>query len=113
VVRKGALWTGIVAAVSMMLVPFVDTWLHPPKKIEMEQSVLGLAVFAFDVLGSLSHGIILFVWIVSFAAIAVIASFVAFIAAWRARESRRIKLTCWVPASLAGLGYAFLAALEA
>ena len=111
-VRKTALWTGVAAAVAVPLVPLVHALLHPRKPVEIEESVFGLAVFAFDLLGSLSTGIMLFMWVVGLATVAVVASLVAFIAAWRARESRRIKLLCWVPMLLAGIGYGLIAALE-
>ena len=110
--RRIAFWTGIVAAALMPLVPFIYTWLYPPKPVREEPGVAGLVVMAFDLLGTLGHGINMLLWMAALAAVAVLATLIAFGLAWYAREPRRTKLLCWLPVLLVGLGYGVLVAIE-
>lgn len=113
IVRKISFWIGIAAVGAMPLVPVVCNWLYPPRAVKLEQDVVGLASFAVDVLGVMGDGILVMVWMSALAATAVLASLIAFIAAWTTREPRQTKILCWVPALLASAGFGVLAAIDA
>jgi len=111
--RKFSFWTGIVAAAIIPLVPFVYRWVYPPKVVNPETSLVGIAVFALDLLDALGDGISIMLWMAGLAAVAVAASLIAFIAAWHGREARRAKFMCWLPALMAALAYGVLVAIGA
>jgi len=96
--RKVSLWISIATAGMIPLVPVVIKYLYPPRVVKVEQSVEGLASFALNLLGGIGDGILVMVWMSGFAAAAVVASLVAFAASWVARDSRRMKLFCLLPA---------------
>jgi hypothetical protein len=113
ILRKISFWSGVAAIGALPLVPVVYQWLYPPKTVKVEQSLAGFAWLAVDILGTMGDGILVMVWISGFAVAAVVASLIAFIAAWVTRESRRTKLLCWLPALVAVIELGVLAATGA
>lgn len=103
----------MVAVAAIPLVPFVYRWLYPPTAVRVEKNILGVASFALDLLGAMGDGILIMVWMAGFAAVAVLASLTAFIAAWLTREPRRTKLLCGLPALLVAIIYGVLVAIGA
>ncbi len=112
-VCKSSFWIGMAAVAAIPLVPFVYRWLHPPAQPKIEPGVMGLLSFAVDLLGTLGDGMLMMVWMAGLSAVAVLASVIAFIAAWMARASRRAKWLCGLPALLVVSGYGLLLAIAA
>jgi hypothetical protein len=67
--------------------------------------------FALSLLNSMGDGIMVMVWMAGLAAVAVLASLIAFTAAWFAHESRQTKLLCLLPAAMVGSMYGLLVAI--
>lgn len=111
--REVSFWIGVASAGAMPLVPVVSQWLSPPVTPKVESGTTGLLSFALSILGSMSDGIMVMVWMSGFAAVALLASAIAFAAAWFTRESRRTKLLCLLPVALVVIMYGLLIAIGA
>jgi hypothetical protein len=112
-VRKISFWIGVASAAAIPLVPVVYRWMHPSKEIKVEEGVIGLMSWGLDMLGAMGEGITVMLWMSGFAAATALASLVAFIAAWLARDSRRTKWLCGLPVLLLAIIYGALVAMEA
>ena len=98
VVSRGALWTGLAAVAVMPLVPAIYRWFYPPRQpLSDPQGLWHLLGAVLDSLTVMSDGVSMFLWTGGLAALAVIASLVAFFAAWRAKESVLGKVLCGLP----------------
>jgi hypothetical protein len=98
VVSRGALWTGLAAVAVMPLVPAIYRWFYPPRApLSSPQGFWQTLGAVLDSLSSMSDGVSMFLWTGGLAALAMIASLVAFFAAWRAKESVLRKVLCGLP----------------
>lgn len=111
--RKVSFWIGIASAGTMPLVPLVCQWLYPPVAQEVEPGTAGFLSFTLSILGSMGDGIMVMVWMSGLAAVALLASVIAFAAAWSTRERRRTKLLCLLPVALVVIMYGLLIAIGA
>ena len=101
IVGRVALWLGIIAALAMPLAPFVYRWLYPPRTPAVPANSLWDFIGALPGgLASIGDGIAIMVWTLGLAAATLVASLVALIMAWCARESRVQKLLCGLPVLL-------------
>lgn len=110
--RRISFWIGVASAVAMLLTPIVWQWLAPPAAPPMEEGKVGFLSFALLILGSLSDGIVLMVWVAGLAAIALLASIVALFLAWRTSEPPRTKLLCLLPVAMVSMVFGLLVALD-
>lgn len=111
--RNVSFWFSVATGGMIPLVPVVFKCLYPPKAVKVEQSVEGLASFVLNILGGMGDGILVMLWMSGFAAAAVVASLVAFTAAWVARESRCTRILCLLPALLVVIALGVLVAIGA
>lgn len=110
--RKVSLGIGVACAGTMPLVPFVYHWIHPPVASNVASGTAGLLSFSLSILGSMGDGIMVMVWLVGLAAVALLASATAFVAAWFGREPRRTKWLCLLPAGMVAVMFGLLAAVD-
>lgn len=95
-------WIGMAAASAIPFVPAVYRWFYPPRQPSAAADGLsGVLVAVIESVAIAGDGIAIEIWTVGLLALAVIASLVAFVAAWRAGASRRRKMWCGLPALLA------------
>src|SRR5689334_18609829 len=99
-VRRISFWIGMAAAATIPAVPYVYRVLYPSQEMKMEETAWGLAASAWNAFNAMGDGIVMMVWMCGFAAAAALASLMAFVAAWIARESRRTKWLCGLPVLL-------------
>jgi hypothetical protein len=111
--RKVSFWIGVASSGVMPMVPVVCRWLYPPVAPKVEPGTAALLSFALGILGSMGDGIKVMIWMAGLAAVALLASVVAFAAAWFARESRRTKLLCLLPVAMVAVMLGLLVAIGA
>ena len=102
IVNKVAFWIGMVVALALPLVPLIYRGFHPPRQpLARSGSPWDLLGGILDGVASVGESIAIMIWAMGLAAVAVIASLAALIAAWRAGESQKRKWLCGLPAVLA------------
>lgn len=111
VLRAGAFWVGVASAGVLPLVGVVWSWFYPPVTPKLEPRAAGLMTFALSLLNSMGDGIMVMVRMAGLAVVAVLASVMAFTAAWFAHESRQTKLLCLLPVTMVGLMYGLRVAI--
>jgi hypothetical protein len=111
--HKVSFWIGVASAGTMPLVPLVCQWLYPPVAPKVEPGTEGFLSFALSILGSMGDGIMVMVWVSGLAAVALLASVIAFAAARSTREPRRTKLLCLLPVVMLAVMYGLLVAIGA
>ena len=92
IVFRVSFWIGMIAAAVIPWVPGIYRWVYPPRNPASEPKGFWQTVAAIlDSLNSMSDSVAIFMLIVGLTLLAMIASLVAIIAAWRAQESRTRK----------------------
>ncbi len=109
IVFRVSFWIGMIAGAGIPWVPGIYRWFYPPRNLASGPKGFWQSVAAIlDSLNSMSDSVAIFLLIVCLTLLTIIASLVAIIAAWRARESRKWKLCCGLPILLAAAMWSLL-----
>lgn len=99
-VRRVAFWLGLATAAAVPLVPPIYRWCNP-RQILNGSAGEGRTDWFAGMATALGEAIAISIWTAAIAAVAAIASLIAWAAARRGRHAARVQWRCFVPAALA------------